>query len=133
MNSKEEGAMGLKIDVGSSIPASPKESATSTPKNKKRESVTSSGGGVNRWRKFGSRKGSLPGTPPSVKMASPSEETFTPIATPIPTDSLLDEELLDQLSFSKRGSMMLGGKKAVAGHTRQHTGRRWELITLGNV
>jgi hypothetical protein len=32
---------------------------------------------------------------------------------------------LESLSFSKRGSMMLGGKKAVNGHVRTHGGRRY--------
>jgi hypothetical protein len=121
---KEEGVLGFKIEFASSIPASPRESVPETPKIKKSESVGSSVGSVGRWKKPGSRKGSLPKTPPSTKMTSPSEEDFTPITTPIPTDSLLDDEFLDRLSFSKRGSVMLSGKKAVNGQARHNLGRR---------
>jgi hypothetical protein len=125
---KEEGVLGgFKIDFGSNIPANLRESAPATPKIRKSESVTSSGGSMSRWRKPGSRKGSLPKTPPA-KMASPSEEEFSPITTPIPTDSLLDEEFLETLSFSKRGSMMLGGKKAVT--ARQNLGRRQPSFSM---
>jgi hypothetical protein len=120
MDGKEEGVLGFKIDFGSSIPASPCEEKTSvpvTPNIKKSESVGSSS--IGRWKKPASRKGSLPKTPPA-RMAE--EEKFSPITTPIPTDSLLDKEFLEQLSFSKRGSVMLGGKKAV--QARQNLGRR---------
>ena len=117
---KEDGVLGgFKAEFKSSIPAS----VPATPKIEKSVSVSSSGGSFSRWRKPGSRRGSLPKTPPSAKMASPSEEAFSPITTPIPTDSLLDAEFLDSLSFSKRGSMMMGGKKAVNGHARQKLGR----------
>lgn len=132
---KDEGVLGgFKIEFGSSIPASLRESIpatpTAAPKIKKSESVASSGGSMSRWRRPGSRKGSLPKTPPSAKMASPSEEDFSPITTPIPTDSLLDEEFLQQLSFSKRGSMMLRGKKAVNAQARQNIGRRQPSFSL---
>lgn len=50
-------------------------------------------------------------------------DVFT-ITTAIPTEGLLEEDFLDKLSFSKRGSMMLGGKKAVNGHARLNGGRR---------
>jgi hypothetical protein len=40
-------------------------------------------------------------------------------------ESLLDEEFLGSLTFSKRGSVMLGGKKAVNGHVRTNGGRRY--------
>lgn len=52
-----------------------------------------------------------PPRPDSLQLLSPLRmEPFSPITTPIPTDSLLDEELA-QLSFSKRGSIMFGGKR----------------------
>ena len=122
---KDEGVLGrFKFDFGSSIPAGGPASVPSTPKVKKSASVKSSGGSMSRWRKPGSRKGSLPKTPPRRKMVGPSEEEFTPITTPIPTDSLIEAEFLDQMSFSKRGSMMLRGKKAVEGQARQNHGRR---------
>jgi len=57
---------------------------------------------------------------------SPSTSTDTPfsITTSIPNESLLEEDFLEHLSFSKRGSMMLGGKKAVKGHEHINSSRR---------
>lgn len=37
---------------------------------------------------------------------------FSPLAIAIPTDSLLDDDFLTALSFSKRGSIMFGGHRA---------------------
>lgn len=130
MGEKDDGALGF-INFGSSIPPTPQSPSTvpATPNIKKSESIGS--GSMSRWRKPGSRKGSLPKTPPSnAKMASPSEEEFSPITTPIPTDSLMDAEFLDQLSFSKRGSVMFGGKKAVNGQARQNLGRRQPSFSM---
>lgn len=149
----EEGAtLGVRIDFGSSIiqasaPSSPvavgeKEGDSSSvpaaliPKNnKKSESSAGSGNGgmsMSMWKKPGSRQGRLPRTPPatSANMGSPSSQEFSPIITPIPTDSLMGEEFLDQLTFSKRGSVMFGGKKAVNGHARQNMGRRWGFSSI---
>ncbi|KAJ2898754.1 TBC domain-containing protein [Zalerion maritima] len=49
----------------------------------------------------------------TVSSGASNTNPFSPITTTIPTDTLVDEEFLAQLSFSKRGSVMLGGKKAV--------------------
>lgn len=38
---------------------------------------------------------------------------FSPISVSIPTDSLLGEDFLTNVDFSKRGSLMFGGKRAV--------------------
>jgi hypothetical protein len=107
-----------------SAPQTPTQAHTqvpTTPKARKSRSVSS--GSLHRWRKHGSRKGSNPTTPlGNVRPTSP--EDFSPITTPIPTDSLLEEDFLDNLSFSKRGSMMLGGKKAVNEQARANGGRR---------
>ena len=130
LDEKDDGALGF-INFGSSIPPTPQSPSTvpETPINKKSESIRS--GSLSRWRTPGSRKGSLPRTPPSnAKMASPSEEEFTPITTPIPTESLLDPEFLDQLSFSNRGSIMMGGKKAVNGQARQNLVRRQPSLSM---
>ena len=82
----------------------------------------SMGSGSLRWRP-GSRKES------NMKMAGTEkmeeEKEFVPITTDIPTDEFLDEEFLRTLSFSKRGSVMLGGKKAVNGQARVNIGRRY--------
>lgn len=70
-----------------------------------------------RFSRPSSRSNSTPETPNK-------QEEFAPLTTPIPTDSLLDEGFLDGLSFSKRGSIMFGGKKAVNGQARAVAGRR---------
>lgn len=40
------------------------------------------------------------------------DTNFSPISVSIPTDSLLEEDFLTSASFSKRGSLMFGGKRA---------------------
>ena len=77
-----------------------------------------------RWRLSGSRKNSDVKAPGSREQ---SPEDFAPIMTPIPTDSLLDDGFIDTMSFSKRGSIMFGGKKAVNrpnAQARLNVGRR---------
>ena len=81
-----------------------------------------------RKKSFGD-KDQLPlGTPPSPKTAQPkmadpgngaaratataADRDFTPIDMSIPTESLIDDDDLTSLSFSKRGSIMFGGKRA---------------------
>lgn len=39
---------------------------------------------------------------------------FSPLAIAIPTDSFLDDDFVTSLSFSKRGSILLGGERAMA-------------------
>jgi hypothetical protein len=43
-----------------------------------------------------------------------ADTSFSPLNTPIPTDSLLEDDFLTALSFSKRGSIMLGGQRALS-------------------
>jgi len=42
---------------------------------------------------------------------------FAPLAISIPTESLLEDDFMSNVSFSKRGSLMFGGKRALAGET----------------
>lgn len=51
------------------------------------------------------------GSCPETRSSAASDSDFCPLTIPIPTDSLLDDGFLAQLSFSKRGSIMLGGKR----------------------
>lgn len=84
-----------------------------------------------KWRLPGSRKNSVPRTPENRENREnreSSQEDFSPITTPIPTDSLLDDGFMDGMSFSKRGSIMFGGKKAVNKpgiQARVNVGRRY--------
>lgn len=120
----DENILGVKIDFNSSIPSanSPQSPIQSTPTTARRDSTGSRS--VSRWRRPGSKRSSTPKTPRTPTSKSTPEE-FTPISTPIPTESLLDEEFMGSLTFSKRGSVMLGGKKAVNGHVRTNGGRRY--------
>jgi hypothetical protein len=109
------------ISESKSIPHTPTHVLSSTALAK---SESTGSGSASRWRRPGSsRKGTNPETP-SKKMKSTSEDQFSPITTSIPTESLLEEDFLDKLSFSKRGSMMLGGKKAVDRQPRVSGGRK---------
>jgi hypothetical protein len=54
-------------------------------------------------------------------------EYFSRLTTPIPSAGFLEDDFLDNMSFSKRGSIMFGGKKAVNGQLRFGGGRRWGL------
>jgi hypothetical protein len=119
----EENALGVKIDFDFSS-AQEREAEVeipATPRVKKSESPGEREGSMHRWVKALSRKNSTSQTPTSKDT---EEESFSPITTPIPTDSLLDEGFLETISFSKRGSMMFGGEKAVNGHARTNGGRR---------
>ena len=42
----------------------------------------------------------------------PQDTHFSPISVSIPTDSLLEDDFLTNINFSKRGSLMFGGKRA---------------------
>jgi hypothetical protein len=99
-----------------------KEECTRSMSNS--ESVKS--GSMRRWARAGSKKdlkdaNTTPTTPKSQKSIG-EEEQFSPITTPIPSEGFGDDFM--NLSFSKRGSVMLGGKKAVNGHLRYQGGRR---------
>lgn len=50
------------------------------------------------------------------RAAAPGSD-FSPISVSIPTDSLLGEDFLTNVNFSKRGSLMFGGKRAVPRET----------------
>ncbi|TVY26487.1 TBC domain-containing protein [Lachnellula hyalina] len=85
-----------------------------------------------RWRRptsKGSRKsGAPPKTPTSA--GKDTEEQYSPITTTIPTDSLLEADFLASISFSKRGSILLGGKKGINGHARPQGGRRQPSFSM---
>jgi hypothetical protein len=115
------GPFGVKIDFNSSSSQIDKErEVPTTPSVKRTESVGERS--MQRWMKAVSRKSSTRQMPTSKET---EEESYSPITTPIPTDSLLDDGFLDTISFSKRGSIMFGGKKDANGHVRPHGGRRY--------
>ncbi len=118
----DENPLGIKIEFNSTIPGSTPESAVESPSTLQPIAKSDSMGSPNfgRWRNPVSRKDSMPKTP-----TTQPEEEFSPINTPIPTENLLEENFLKEMSFSKRGSMMLGGRKAVNAQMRINGGRRY--------
>lgn len=105
---------GLKIDFDAGkLPSSAPKTPTEEPKAPTlvKTGSTSSATG-SRWRRRGSSK-SAPQSPVAASISS-----YVSIETPIPTESFLDESFLDSIEFSKRGSMLLGGRKAVAPQPR---------------
>lgn len=48
------------------------------------------------------------------KPATENLASFSPLSVSIPTDDFLDDDFLNGLSFSKRGSVMLGGRRALS-------------------
>ncbi|TVY38996.1 TBC domain-containing protein [Lachnellula occidentalis] len=136
----EKNALAFTINFDSSPPppiafSEPAQaySPLKTPANTKivKKSYSMSG---SRWRRptsKGSRKsGAPPKTPTSA--GTDAEEQYSPITTTIPTDSLLDADFLTSISFSKRGSIMLGGKKGVNGHARPQAGRQPSFSMLAS-
>ena len=51
-------------------------------------------------------------SPPSTSTADTAAADYEPLAISIPTESLLDDDFMTGFSFSKRGSLMFGGKRA---------------------
>lgn len=50
---------------------------------------------------------------PTSLNASPTSSDFSPLGITIPTDSLLDDEFIFNLNFSKRGSIMFGDERLI--------------------
>jgi hypothetical protein len=125
----KDNVLGVTINFNSSFNSSqpapkPVQTPPLAPTPAKLKKANSSAS-VTRWRVPSMKKSfATSRTPPSA--GASVEEEFSPITTPIPTDSLLDADFLNELSFSKRGSIMLGGKKpTVNGQLRQNGGRRY--------
>lgn len=55
----------------------------------------------------------------SISSSIQFDTAFMPLTTEIPTDSLLASDLFEQLEFSKRGSIMFGGKRSALGPLAQ--------------
>ena len=50
--------------------------------------------------------------PPDASSIADSDAQYSPLAIAIPTDSLIDDDFMAGFSFSKRGSIMFGGRRA---------------------
>ncbi|PBP20889.1 DIL domain-containing protein [Diplocarpon rosae] len=120
---EEEQILGIEIDFDANqMLSAPLQSPTfSIPESKATNKSVSIGTNGLRW-KPAPRKGS--NTRLSTAEKTPEEMEFPPtITTPIHTEELIDEDFLKTLSFSKRGSVMLGGKKAITGQGHGNVGR----------
>ncbi|KAG9234475.1 rab-GTPase-TBC domain-containing protein [Amylocarpus encephaloides] len=138
VNTVEENVLGISIDFNSppqtkmaqpvaDLTISPVSPIATTPTSTSTSTPTPTSG--NFWMKSSSKKTpAVPITPPPIKKSF--EEEFSSITTSIPTESLMDDDFLNQMSFSKRGSVMFGGKKAVAGHLRPNGGRRQPSFSM---
>jgi hypothetical protein len=84
--------------------------------NKSENSISPS-----RWKSV-VRRTNVPKTPVS-------DEEFSPITTPIPSNNRLELDFMDDITFSKRGSVLLGGEKALDGQTREMSVRSTRLAS----
>jgi hypothetical protein len=86
-----------------------------TPNTVKSDSVST----TSKWRRGSGKIETVPGSPGSTESRSNgSEAEFSPITTPIPTKSELQLDFMDHIAFSKRGSVLLSGKKALNRRSR---------------
>jgi hypothetical protein len=80
---------------------------------------------VSRWRRGSIKKGNDPETPQREGSGTAgSDEDFSAITTPIPTEGQLKLNFMDQISFSNRGSVLLSGKKVRKERSRENLTRR---------
>lgn len=108
-----EGSISV-IDERNSIIAPANDTVDPYPPNDlyvsdKKKSDDSTTTTVSSWKKNADQRAATPKTP---------DNDFSPITTPIPSDNQLDLDFMSDMSFSKRGSVLLGGKRVVIGHTR---------------
>jgi hypothetical protein len=80
---------------------------------------------LSRWRRGSIKKENYPKTPQRQgNKTRGSDDDFSPITTPIPTDGQLELNFMDKISFSNRGSVLLSGKKVRKEHSREILTRR---------
>lgn len=109
--------------------------SSKSPSFMKNESFgPSPAGSLKRWKaKNGNSKTPTTTSNGNGKSTEIPEEDFSPITTPIPNETLLEDDFMQSMSFSKRGSMMLAGKKAINGQARTNATRRWVGSKLRSV
>jgi hypothetical protein len=98
-----------------------------TPETPKSPNFTKSDSSstVSRWRSGSIKKGNGPKTPQrEASKTGGSDEEFSLITTPIPTEGQLELNFMDQISFSNRGSVLLSGKKVRKERSRENLTRR---------
>jgi len=80
---------------------------------------------ISKWKKENLAKEERTPESEVLMTTSTSAEEFSPIMTQIPTDAQLELDFINHITFSNRGSVLLGGRKAVKGQARLQGGRRY--------
>lgn len=133
-----DNVLGININFDSKVAMAEPSSTSSTPQVQlsdvqspaslkspsfmKNESLGSSAGSLKRWK---TKNGNSKSPTKTGKSMEIPDEQFSPITTPIPGESLLEDDFMQSMSFSKRGSIMLGGRKPINAQARTNATRRW--------
>ncbi|TEY79468.1 hypothetical protein BOTCAL_0044g00010 [Botryotinia calthae] len=97
-----------------------------SPSFMKNESLGSSpAGSLKRWKTKNGNSKIPTNTGTSIEIP---DEQFSPITTPIPRESLLEDDFMQSMSFSKRGSIMLGGRKPKNAQARTNATRSFSML-----
>lgn len=126
---KQDHSLGIEIDFDlhkSLAPLNPAPMpAPHIGEGLKKSETRTSNVGSTRWKLPGRKNSGVPKSPTD----SAIDEDFSPITTPIPTEGFIEEEEINKMHFSKRGSLMWGGMN---GHARPHPSRRYDNKHLAN-
>ncbi|KAM0161414.1 hypothetical protein ACHAPG_002343 [Botrytis cinerea] len=99
-----------------------------SPSFMKDESLgSSSAGSLKRWKTKNGNSKIPTNTGRSIELP---DEQFSPITTAIPRESLLEDDFMQSMSFSKRGSIMLGGRKPKNAQARTNATRRQPSFSM---
>ncbi|KAF5868911.1 putative tbc domain-containing protein [Botrytis fragariae] len=138
-----DNVLGININFDSKVAMAEPSSTSSTPQVQlsdvqspaslkspsfmKNESLGSSAGSLKRWKTKNGNSKTPTNTGKSIEI---SDEQFSPITTPIPGESLLEDDFMQSMSFSKRGSIMLGGRKPINAQARTNATRRQPSFSM---
>lgn len=127
---EKERELGLNIDFDSNntvanitTPATltkiPIAAALAADEGLRKSETRSSSVGDSRWKLLAKKS--------QTKNAGSVQDQYTLIDTPIPVESLIDEEALESIKFSKRGSLMMLGTGFGLGQARPNASRRYDV------
>lgn len=116
----DDDVLGITINFDPTPEASSSNIAESAPQIQTRQSTRTTNATSSSFKRENtdSRKSTASKVAPRTSSSRSTNEEFAPLTTYIPTESLIDGGFLDQITFSRRGSVMLRGKKAVNGNAR---------------
>ncbi|TGO07158.1 hypothetical protein BTUL_0317g00010 [Botrytis tulipae] len=138
-----DNVLGININFDSKVAMTEPSSTSSTPQVQlsdvqspaslispsfmNNESLGSSAGSLKRWK---TKNGNSKSPTKTGKSMEIPDEQFSPITTPIPGESLLEDDFMQSMSFSKRGSIMLGGRKPINAQARTNATRRQPSFSM---